>query len=381
MFGMRILITGARAPVALDLARQFYRAGHSVVMADSIRMPLSRWSRCIEKTIRVAAPALDLEQFTSDLIEGVQKHRIDWIVPTCEEIFYLASRIDRFQGRCRVFAEPLPVLAAMHNKWEFAKCTLRLAHEVVAPETHYFDSNVELREWSRSQDATEWVFKPVFSRFAARTLIGPTTDALDQIVPTPSDPWIAQKKVIGREYSTYSIAHDGRLSGHACYWSKYRAGLGAGIYFCPYREERIRSFVAHFVRHRRFTGQIGFDFMEDTDGTMYVLECNPRATSGLHLLCDQPVANAIFGPLEREPPCIEPTMHSQRMLASIMMLYAVLPSIRSPVHRVVSRFHASPGHPIRMAGSAPYAVGTTLADRSDSGRTKDRQAAYACLDL
>lgn len=33
----------------------------------------------------------------------------------------------------------------------------------------------------------------------------------------------------------------------------------------------------------RFTGQIAFDFIEESDGTIRAIECNPRATSGITL--------------------------------------------------------------------------------------------------
>lgn len=36
------LITGARAPVALELARNFYSHGHRVILADSLTYPLAR---------------------------------------------------------------------------------------------------------------------------------------------------------------------------------------------------------------------------------------------------------------------------------------------------------------------------------------------------
>ena len=74
-----------------------------------------------------------------------------------------------------------------------------------------------------------------------------------------------------------------------------------------------------------YTGQIGFDFIVDQDGRLFVLECNPRATSGLHLLNNEPLADAF---LESNGPLLRPTSSKPAMLAAIMMLY-LLPVVRS----------------------------------------------------
>ena len=47
----RILLTGARAPVTLDLVRHFHRAGHEVYVADSIYLPLARLSCKMKEAI------------------------------------------------------------------------------------------------------------------------------------------------------------------------------------------------------------------------------------------------------------------------------------------------------------------------------------------
>jgi hypothetical protein len=165
----------------------------------------------------------------------------------------------------------------------------------------------------------------VYSRFAARTLIGPAIAELLSVVPDESDPWVAQRRIRGQEYSTYSVVQAGRIRAHVCYRSEYRAGKGSGIYFVPHNEPRIQNFIKQFVEEFAYTGQIGFDFMEDKDGKLYVLECNPRATSGLHLLDSEPLADAF---LHATGPLLTSSSTKPAMLAAIMMLY-FLPVVRS----------------------------------------------------
>jgi glutathione synthase/RimK-type ligase-like ATP-grasp enzyme len=323
---MRVLLTGARAPVTLDLARHFHREGHEVYLADSLRMPLARLSRVAKRTFFVSKPAQAPQKFIQDLVDIASRWRIDLIVPTCEEIFYLASNLNAFQGLCRVFAEPIEVLRILHNKWEFVHLLATMPDMLQAPESHLIADELQHRSWVDRSDHCHWVFKPVYSRFASRTLIGPNREALESLVPTRDEPWIAQRLIRGQELSTYSIARNGSLQAHACYRSRYRAGLGAGIYFEPVQHPLIHDFVNRFIERQKFTGQLGFDFMQEEDGHLYVLECNPRATSGLHLLRSQPISK-IFE--EADTPCMEPADLRPSMLGFAMLIAALPSAIRN----------------------------------------------------
>lgn len=321
----RILLTGARAPVTLDLVRHFHRAGHEVYLADSIHVPLARLTRFAKKTFVVPKPALHPTEFCAALASIVRRYNIDVVVPTCEEIFYVSARLDLFPESATVFSMPLSDLEALHNKWAFVQLLETLDIAVHAPETHLIAKREDVAPWIERGEADRWVFKPVYSRFASRTLIGPTLEKLREIRPTETDPWVAQRRIHGQEFSTYSIAQRGELKAHACYRSKYRAGPGSGIYFLTIEDDRIRDFVCAFVKQREFTGQLGFDFMQNSEGKLYVLECNPRATSGLHMLEGQPIAEAF---LKTDVRLMEPNSDRPAMLASVMFLFAFPEALR-----------------------------------------------------
>ena len=53
----KVLITGARAPVAVDLARAFAAAGHEVHLADSVTPWAARWSKAKRGRIVRLPPA------------------------------------------------------------------------------------------------------------------------------------------------------------------------------------------------------------------------------------------------------------------------------------------------------------------------------------
>ena len=284
---MNVVITGSRAPVALDLGRRFHKAGHSVYQVDSLPYGMAMHSRATKQSFVVPRPAEDLHGFTATLQGIVSKHSIDLIIPTCEEVYFLAACADQIP--CRVLCDSLDQLRSLHNKWEFSQ----LVESGSSPETRLLksldDVNVPRRELA------DWVFKPVYSRFASRTLIGPT-EAEVETIDANDDQWVMQRRVHGTEYSTWSFAEAGDLKAHTAYRSLYRAGSGSGIYFVPIIHEGIFDFVKRFVKQRDFTGQIGFDLIQEPSGRLFVLEANPRATSGLHMFSQSdPLVNLLLG--------------------------------------------------------------------------------------
>lgn len=315
----KILILGARAPACLEWARAFSCAGWHVTVADSLSWPLARSSRSAHAFLRLPEPRRDPSGWISALLKAIQSGKIDLILPTCEEVFYLAHGLDKLSGVCRVFTSDFALLDELHHKGRFP--TLTKDWPVVSPETHLLESAAELLAFA--EDSAAWVFKPAYSRFAAQALIRPTARDLARVAltPTPERPWVAQRYIAGKEHSSFSVLVGGQLRAHACYYSRYRAGKGAGIYFEPTDPAPVRAMVEHFGKTTGYTGQVGFDFIEDAAGICHVLECNPRATSGVHFFEGQ--AEALVASLgsESAQPVLSPAPGT-RMVALAMLLFA-----------------------------------------------------------
>jgi hypothetical protein len=287
---MRILITGARAPVALHLTRCLAYAGHSVVLADSLRFPLARASRFAQAFAPLPPAHTSPKAYAAAVTEVVERHGIELILPTCEEVFYLAAARDLFGYSLPLLAPPFDRLAEVHNKYRF--CQISQGFGADAAETRLLTSSDGARTFRSPAD---WVFKPVWSRFGDRVRVQPET--LDDLCPTPDDPWIAQRYLPGEELCVYAVAHHGQVSALQAYRPLYRAGrgIGAGVMVAPVPEPVIDQFVTGFVRHMNWTGQISFDFRRDGSGKIHVLECNPRATSGAHFFRPEDnLANALI---------------------------------------------------------------------------------------
>ncbi|RAV01956.1 ATP-grasp domain-containing protein [Paenibacillus sp. YN15] len=334
-----ILLTGGRAPCTLELARAFHAAGHRVLVAESARRHLCRVSRAVEQSFAVPPPNGETASFLEALEAIVTREGVDVLIPTCEEIFFVAKGLERLKRHCAVWAAPIEELGELHNKWRFAALARRLGLSV--PETRLIANREEWLAYAEGQRSEEsLVLKPVYSRFASRVLFLSSNDSaaqrrqiLSRVMPdlSPEAPWVAQRRIEGRHLATYSIAYEGELVAHGAYPCRYRIGQGATVYFEPIRHEPSLEWVRKLVKAIGFTGQIAFDFIEEEGGGLYALECNPRATSGVHLFGGNAgLVQAFLQPeaLRSAGVLVEPAGQAGSML-TVPMLAAGLSGIRS----------------------------------------------------
>ena len=313
---MNILLSGGRAPAALDLARAFHRAGHIVFMAESFRAHISQPSNAITKNFFVPSPRHQTKAFIQALRNIIVDNKINLFIPTGEEIFYAA--MERNELPCAVFSESITKLNQLHSKWSFVISAM--ANDLPAPETMLIRSKDDLfhayAQWR------ELVLKPVYSRFASQTMILPPLKlALSTLKFDPAIPWVAQGYTSGKHYSTYSICHHGHITAHTAYPATLKAGLGTVVAFQHIEHPAMFKWVKTFVEKNKFTGQIGFDFIEKADGQLVALECNPRTTSGAHLLASNPkFVEAFYNPHQQ---CATPINNRPLMLAIGMLIHGL----------------------------------------------------------
>jgi hypothetical protein len=287
-----IVVTGARAPAALHLARVFHGAGHRVILADTFRYPMSLKTRMKDGYVRLPPPRQSFSDYAAAIAALVAREAPDLVVPTCEEVFYLAAARDRRGIEIPLFAPHFDALAQVHNKADFAEMAVGLGAD--PPLTLRLERREDLSKLPAP--AGNFVFKPAWSRFGSRVLIRPSEADIAKLRPTADDPWVAQAYLPGEEISSYAVAVDGRVTAFQSYRPTYRVGHGAGVAFAAEDVPAARQFVAGLVSRLRWTGQISFDFRRDEAGELRVIECNPRATSGIHYFGpNDGLAEAFFG--------------------------------------------------------------------------------------
>lgn len=276
----RIIVTGARAPVALHWARLLSVAGHHVVLADSLSQPLSRFTRFKKRYCRLPPPSGNLAAYREAWCRLLDEEKPDLVLPTCEEVFFLSALRDRHGLAMPIFAPGFDLLSAMHNKFEFTRRAGVLKTAIKPPETWLVNSHEDMATLASRADTL--VLKPVWSRFGDSVLRRPSYERLARMDWSTGGPWVAQTFLPGEELSAYGLAHGGRLLAQRAYRGLFRASAGASVAFAPVDEPEITAFMSAFVAETGWHGQVSFDFRRDGAGQLHVIECNPRAVSGLH---------------------------------------------------------------------------------------------------
>lgn len=276
---MRVLVTGARLPAALEIASGLNRLGVEVFAADSLFFSPAGASCSIIQYLRFPSPRFSFNEFRIAILGWVDKFKIDLIIPVSEEIFYLAKLEEELRPICSLFSPSFSFLRSCHSKWDILE--LAKICDINVPQTMLVTSAEEAR--CAAKNFSNYILKPEFSR-GAYDLLFDVTQIEKQNKISVQSRWLVQEYITGHEICSYSIAVAGALLAHAVYEPAYRVGLGASLYFKPIENSLLRDYVSRFVKKHSLTGQISFDFLVTKDGHLVLLECNPRATSGIHLV-------------------------------------------------------------------------------------------------
>ncbi|MCB1136626.1 MAG: carboxylate--amine ligase, partial [Chlamydiia bacterium] len=310
----RILLSAGRSPATLELARTFHRTGHSVYVADTSRWIVTRLSNTVTKGFVVPSPRECADAYIEGLIAIIEEESIDFFLPAWEDILYVSSALDRFPDTCQVFSAPFDTIHSLHCKWDFSKLAERL--QLGVPRTWKIDSTHAL---NHIPNDIPLIFKPSYSRATQRIYRHQPGDPLPPIELSDSNPWVAQECLSGRKFCSYSICVDGNVQAHCCYPVLFAIEDSSCVYFEAVEHPGIKDWVKRFVRALNFTGQIAFDFFEEDDGRLCAIECNPRVTSGIHLLSEVEHLDRAF--FSHPHDTLEPRPGMARQLSTGMVLY------------------------------------------------------------
>lgn len=195
---MRILVTSSRNTFALDLIRKLGSIGHTVYASDTYGGAVGSHSRFAAGHLVTSSPRFATDAFIAEVSAFVTAHEIDVIIPTFEEVFYLATRRSDLPEGVRVLTGTFGDLARLHDKASFQ----RLAEDagVPIPETVVVTSDEELVETIAR--FPRYFARAAFSRGGVGLLTntGPLAGKtpVDQCHPTPSSPGSCSPSWTGR---------------------------------------------------------------------------------------------------------------------------------------------------------------------------------------
>lgn len=310
----KFLLTAGRSPSTLDLARQLNAAGHDIYIADTIRWHVCRFSNAVKRSFVVPSPRFKTKEFIDHLVNIIHDQKVDYLIPTFEEILYISKYLDRFPKSCKVFSAPFEQLVGLHNKWSFYQ--RQLHHGIASPETFLIENKKDLEKLNPKYS---YALKASFSRSAQNIIKSTPEKRVTDFEIESHNPWIAQRWLEGNRFCTYSICQDGVVLANAT----YPVQIAIQGHFCLNYEAvnhpGILNWIKHFASVEKFTGQVGFDFFETPEGKIYAIECNPRATHGLILFDNADRLDRAFSSKFSQP--IEPKVGNKKQVAAGMSFY------------------------------------------------------------
>lgn len=312
--GKRILLTGARSYVTLDLARQLKAAGCEIFVVETTPVHVCRFSSTVTKSFTVPSPRFNRFSFITELVRIVKENQIDMLIPTWEEIFYISKSLDQFPKECTVFCESFDKLEILHNKWKFIDLLQSLGF--ACPKTQIL---VDAEELKTIPFDHPYILKACYCRASQQVHIVVPPNEPPAVPIKPHNPWIAQELLQGKKFCTYSIMQNGEVKATSTYPVEYAIDGNSCLTFKPIVHPEINEWISKLAKALNFTGQAGFDFIQTADGTLYAIECNPRATSGAHLFTpENQLAQAFFN---ENNTMIVPTATSRKEIAVGMLMY------------------------------------------------------------
>jgi hypothetical protein len=285
-----VLLTLGRLPKALDLARAFHVAGWRVLVAEPHRRHLVGSSRVVSRRLAVTAPSSDPDRYLGDLAAIIDREQVDWVVPVSEEIIRVAALHERLPTGVRLYAMPQPRLLELHDKAAFIRVAQGFG--LSAPNTALLGT----AQAEKLAGGGDFVVKPVYSCSGRGVSLHRAGEAL----PSASEPMIVQAFCPGRVRTSFSIAHAGRVQTTVVYQARVLSGTVA-VCFERVDDPATEDWVRRFVTASAWSGCISFDFVIDAAGQPAAIECNPRATSGIHFIEEADLARAITTPEDTTP--------------------------------------------------------------------------------
>lgn len=336
---MRILITSSRLPFALALVRKLAEAGHDVHASDADAVSPGSHSRYLSGHLVTAPPATQTTAFVEEVARYCSEQRIERIVPAFEEVFYLATQRDRLAEATELLAPPFATLARLHDKATFTELARRL--ELPLPPTTVVRSREELE--AAVEPLEHWFARACFSRggVALLTNHGPLAGhtQIEEVTPTPAQPWLVQPYVEGPMQCTYSTLRDGRVLTHLCYRAPRQWQHSTGISFETVDPRPTLGIAKAIAAETGYTGQMSLDFVVSDEG-LYLIECNPRATDGALLMDSAEISlglGADAGTTKADPLLIQAGRETQLDFAVFGQMFTESPSewprsIRDLIH-------------------------------------------------
>ncbi|MEL7043647.1 MAG: ATP-grasp domain-containing protein [Pseudomonadota bacterium] len=313
MSGPTVLLTLGRLPKALALARACKAAGCRVLVADPFRWHLCRPSRDVAACFRVSAPNDPQGSYHDDLLRIIEEERVDIVLPVSEEALHVVRGADRLPREVRLWTGAREEIARYHDKLDFVRHVQSLGLDAPTSEPGGSAAAGMLAAQA------DYVIKPRHSCSGIGLRLARAGEPMGEL----NSESLVQARVEGEHLSSLSLVHEGRAIATVVYCGRVFAGTVA-ICFERVENASVEDWVQRFLATSSYSGFLAFDFIVDSDGRAQAIECNPRATSGVHFFEPASLGRALIDPAGTSSIEWSPHRRQQWAYSTLTETYAAL---------------------------------------------------------
>jgi len=290
---MNIFITSWRSFVALELVRLL--ANNNIFIWESKNHSISFASKYVNKKIIYPAPNKNINEFRNYLLKTINENKIDYLIPTCEEVFYIAKIKDFIESNsnCKVFCGNFDLLTLLHSKYAYIDY-IQQFDNIKHPKTLLFNNEIEVKNFINKNSDFKYVLKPEFSRFAWN--LGSNMiewKSLEKFRFESNSKYIIQEYIDWDTICIFAVFSKWNLSIYSFYKNLLTYSGWSWIYFENYWDKILEKFLIDFWKKTSYHWQVSFDIILNKTW-YYIIECNPRTTSWIHLFSKNKDFEKIF---------------------------------------------------------------------------------------
>ncbi len=314
------LLTVGRFPKALTLARSLHRHGVRVLVADPLKRQLCSVSRSVSKNYQVTAPNTDIRAWETDILDIIDEEQVTDLIPVSEEVCHVANLAPKLPEHVRYVGPSASWITKWHDKLAFVSHAIDRG--VTAPSV-FTTADPEARGLVSQ---TECVLKPRRGCSGTDVSFIPPGSKL----PLPSNDLLVQRKVDGTHLYTLSWVTSGRVMATSSYRGTTHSGTVAVGFKSAPTPFSVQQWIEQFVADTDTTGFISFDFILDRGGIPWGIECNPRASSGIHFFNEAWLGAAVMGETSTPASIIPAGKRAQWSYSTLTEAYKFLLQMRIP---------------------------------------------------
>ncbi len=277
-------------------------------------------SRSVSKNYQVTAPNNDIRAWETDILDIIDEEQVTDLIPVSEEVCHVANLAPKLPEHVRYVGPSTSWIRKWHDKLAFVSHAIDRG--VTAPSV-FTTADPEARGLV---SRTECVLKPRRGCSGTDVSFIPPGSKL----PPPSNDLLVQRKVEGTHLCTLSWVASGRVMATASYRGTTHSGTVAVGFKSAPTPFSVQQWIEQFMSDTDTTGFISFDFILDRCGIPWGIECNPRASSGIHFFKEAWLGPAVMGETSMPAPIIPAGKRAQWSYSTLTEAYKFFLQMRIP---------------------------------------------------